>query len=68
MEEKLNLSRDKALEKMISDAEKMPGILDLLKVYGSLDELMLRSSEYLRLYQPKTTSLSSNSSSSFMRR
>ncbi len=68
MKKSANLSRGEALEKIIADAQNMPGIIDLLKVYGGLDELMLKSSEYLQIYKSKTASLSSNSSSSFVRR
>ena len=68
MKKDADISRDETLEKIISDAQNMPGIIELLKVYGSLNELILKSNEYLRIYQPRTTSLSSNSSSSFLRR
>lgn len=52
-----------ALEEMISEAQNMPGLIDLMAVYGKLDELMLKSKEYLSVYTPKTISSLSNSSS-----
>jgi hypothetical protein len=63
MKERVNLSRRDALEKMIAEAQSMPGLMDLMAVYGKLDELMLKSKEYLSVYTPKTISLLSNSSS-----
>lgn len=56
-------SRSDALEKMISDAQKMPGLIELMAVYGELDKLILKSKEYLAVYTPKTISSSSSSSS-----
>ena len=63
MKEKVISSRSKDLEKMISEAQNMPGLIDLMAVYGKLDELMLKSKEYLSVYTPKTISSLSNSSS-----
>jgi len=63
MKEKDISSRNEALEKMISEAQNMPGIMDLMAVYGELDKLMLKSKEYLSVYAPKVTSSLSNSSS-----
>ncbi|MDO8141904.1 MAG: hypothetical protein Q6358_10435 [Candidatus Brocadiales bacterium] len=63
MKEKIISSRSKDLEKMISEAQNMPGLIDLMTVYGKLDELMLKSKEYLSVYTPKTTSSLSSSSS-----
>jgi hypothetical protein len=63
MKEKDVSSRSEALERMISEAQNMPGIMDLMAVYGKLDELMLQSKEYLNVYAPKVTSSLSNSSS-----
>ena len=63
MKEKIISSRSKDLEKMISEAQNMPGLIDLMAVYGKLDELMLKSKEYLSVYTPKTISSLSNSSS-----
>lgn len=63
MEKKILSSRSNDLEKMISDAQKRPGITELMTVYGELDKLMLKSKEYLAFYAPKTISSSSNSSS-----
>ena len=48
---------------MISEAQNMPGLIDLMAVYGKLDELMLESKEYLKVYTPKTISSLSSSSS-----
>jgi len=64
MEERVILSRKDALEKIISDAQNMPGIIDLMAVYGKLDELVLQSKEYLNVYTTKTISSSSLSNSS----
>jgi len=63
MKEKDISSRNEALEKMISEAQNMPGIMDLMAVYGELDKLMLKGKEYLAVYTTKTISSSSNSSS-----
>ena len=63
MKEKIISSRSKDLEKMISEAQNMPGLIDLMAVYGKLDELMLESKEYLKVYTPKTISSLSSSSS-----
>jgi len=63
MKEKVISSRSKDLEKMISEAQNMPGLIDLMAVYGKLDELMLKSKEYLKVYAPKTISSLSSSSS-----
>lgn len=63
MKEKIISSRSKDLEKMISEAQNMPGLIDLMAVYGKLDELMLKSKEYLSVYTPKTISSLSSSSS-----
>jgi hypothetical protein len=63
MGEKVISSRTAALEKMISEAQNMPGLIELMAVYGKLDELMLKSKEYLSVYTPKTTSSLSSSSS-----
>ena len=63
MKERVILSRSDALEKMISEAQNMPGLIDLMAVYGKLDELMLKSKEYLSVYTPKTISSLSNRSS-----
>ncbi|OHB82333.1 MAG: hypothetical protein A3J73_02705 [Planctomycetes bacterium RIFCSPHIGHO2_02_FULL_38_41] len=63
MKEKIISSRSKDLEKMISEAQNMPGLIDLMAVYGKLDELMLKSKEYLSVYTPKTISSLSNRSS-----
>lgn len=50
MEEKITQSRNDALEEMISRAQNMPGLIDLMEVYGRLDELILKSEEYLSFY------------------
>lgn len=63
MKEKDISSRNEALEKMISEAQRMPGIMDLMSLYGKLDDLMLKSKEYFAVYTTKTISSSSNSSS-----
>jgi hypothetical protein len=63
MEEKVISSRSDVLEEMISDAQKMPGLIELMAVYGELDKLMLKSKEYLAVYTTKTISSLSSSSS-----
>jgi hypothetical protein len=63
MEKKISSSRSDDLKKMIADAQKRPGITDLMTVYGELDKLMLKSKEYLAFYAPNTISSTSNSSS-----
>jgi hypothetical protein len=63
MKEKDISSRNEALEKMISEAQNMPGIMDLMLLYGKLNELMLKSKTYLSVYAPKITSSLGNSSS-----
>ncbi|MBI5208166.1 MAG: hypothetical protein HY934_10330 [Candidatus Firestonebacteria bacterium] len=63
MERKVTLSRTDALQKMISEAQNMPGLIDLMTVYGKLNELMLKSNEYLSVYTSKKISSLSNSSS-----
>lgn len=63
MKRKVTSSRSDALRKMISKAQNMPGITDLMTVYGKLNELMLKSNEYLSVYTPKKNSSLSSSSS-----
>lgn len=63
MKEKVISSRSKDLEKMISEAQNMPGLIDLMTVYGKLDELILKSQQYLNVYRSKTISSLSSSSS-----
>ena len=62
MNEQTSKSRKDELEKMILEAQKIPGLKDLLEVYGGLEEVILKSQEYLYAYKPKTyTTLSNNS-------
>jgi hypothetical protein len=63
MEEKAKSLRSQDLEKMITEAQNMPGIVDLMAVYGNLNELILKSQEYLGIYTPKIISSLSNRSS-----
>jgi hypothetical protein len=63
MKDEVMPSRKDELEKLIFEAQNMPGIIDLMKVYGGFDELILKSREYLDAFKPKTiTTLSNNSS------
>jgi hypothetical protein len=55
--------RNTDLQKMISDAQHMPGIADMMKVYGKYDEFVSKSQEYLKIYTSKTFSSLSNNSS-----
>lgn len=55
--------RDIDLQDMISNAQNMPGIVDMMKVYGKYDELVSRSNEYLKVYTTKIFSSLSNNSS-----
>ena len=63
MKEKFISSRSNDLEKLILEAQNMPGLINLMAVYGKLDELILKSKEYLSVYTPKTISSLSSSSS-----
>lgn len=63
MNENIISTRSNDLEKMISEAQNMPGLIDLMTVYGKLNELMLKSQEYLSIYKSKTISSLSSSSS-----
>lgn len=63
MEEKAKSLRSQDLEKMITEAQNMPGLVDLMAVYGDLNELTLKSQEYLGIYTPKIISSLSNRSS-----
>lgn len=60
---KVITSRTAELEKLISEAQKAPGLIDLMKVYGKYDELLVKSREYLKVFNQKTYSTLSNSSS-----
>ena len=55
--------RDIDLQNMISNAQNMPGIVDMMKAYGKYDELVSRSNEYLKVYTTKIFSSLSNNSS-----
>ena len=55
--------RDIDLQNMISNAQNMPGIVDMMKAYGKYDELVSRSDEYLKVYTTKIFSSLSNNSS-----
>lgn len=45
-----SLSRSENLKKMLKEAENIPGLVELMTVYGSLDELLLKTQEYLGAY------------------
>jgi hypothetical protein len=62
MEPKVLASRSDDLQKMITEAQQMPGIIDVARAYGNFDELMLKSQEYLNIFTPKVVSSSSNGS------
>jgi len=63
MEEKTKSLRSQDLEQMFADAQNMPGLVDLIAVYGDLNEFILKSQEYLSIYTPKIISSLSNRSS-----
>lgn len=55
--------RENDLQNMISNAQNMPGIVDMMKAYGEYNELVSRSNEYLKVYTTKIFSSLSNNSS-----
>jgi hypothetical protein len=62
MKKENDVSRNEALQKMISEAQKKPGIIELMTLHGELDKLMMISKEYLSAYHVRTTSTLSNKS------
>ena len=61
--EQIISKRNTDLQKMISEAQHMPGIADMMKLYGRYDEFVSKSKEYLKIYTSKTFSSLSNNSS-----
>jgi hypothetical protein len=49
---------------LISEANKQPGVSELMKVYGNYDEMLKQSHEYLEGYKTKSKILTSSNSSS----
>jgi hypothetical protein len=48
-------AREKALERMITEAKEKPGIFELMAVYGGAEELMKMSRDYLASFTAQFT-------------
>ncbi len=59
---KVKKSLDQEYEEIIKQAQKQPGMAELMKVYGEYDEYLIKSQAYLGLR--RTAKYFSNTSSS----
>ena len=49
-------------EELIKKAQEMPGIIELMKVYGQYEEMIYKSNYYLGAIKPKIISSTTDSS------